>query len=230
MPKPADDFMKVLEQLQAKLTRELPTLASRLATLSDQNLAIIARELDFFAELNRLGYSDALQKLMDDYDDVAAKVLSAASKKGLQVSLGSAQSLELIKELDAVTLLGRAKGYSDKLKTEMLKGIISGEGGQSIAQRLGETVAKELSSSNVNMIVNDSFARFSNSATFKAIEDDSTAKFRYIGPLDEVTRQACQDVLAKQPESGYTVDEIGGLEVGLSERGGFNCRHDWVAA
>jgi hypothetical protein len=231
MPKPADDFMKVLEQIQSKLSRELPTLASRLAKLSDQELAIIARELDFFAELNRLGYSDALQKLMDNYDDVAAKVFSEASKKGLQISVGSVESLELIKELDARTLLGRARGYSDQLRTEMLKGIISGESGQSIAQRLGETVAKELSSSNVNMIVNDSFSRFSNSATFKAFEEDTDQKFIYVGVRDNLNRQECADVLDDaQNDTGYTVDEIASLPVGLTDRGGFNCRHDWVVA
>tara|TARA_R100000808_G_scaffold7129_2_gene21045 strand:+ start:4521 stop:5213 length:693 start_codon:yes stop_codon:yes gene_type:complete len=229
MPNAADNYMKALDVIQAKLLNELPTLASRLSMLTDAELTILARELDFFQELNRLGYSDALSTLMDQYDNVASDVFAEASKRGLQVSVASAQSLELVKELDAMTLLGRAREYSSKLKTEMLKGIIAGESGGDIARRLADTIGKELTGANVNMIVNDSFARFSNSATFKAFEDDSTAKFRYIGPLDEVTRQECQDVLAKQPESGYTVDEIGGLEVGLSDRGGFNCRHDWVA-
>ena len=231
MPNPADDYMNALNGIQAKLLNDLPTLASRLSKLTDAELTILARELDFFEELNRLGYTNALSDLMDKYDDVATGVFAEASRRGLQVSVATAQSLELVKELDAMTLLGRAREYAGKLKTEMLKGIIAGEVGTKIALRLGETIGKELTGANVNMIVNDSFAQFSNSATFKAFEEKTDQKFIYVGVRDNLNRQECADVLDdSQNDTGYTVDEIASLPVGLTDRGGFNCRHDWVAA
>ena len=75
---PPENFMSALGGIQNKLNDQLPTLASRLARLSDQELTIIARELDFFQELNRLGYSDALTDLMNEYDEVATNVFNQA--------------------------------------------------------------------------------------------------------------------------------------------------------
>ena len=231
MPSPPAEYIQAMEAIQAKLMSNLQKLSQTLSTLTDAELTLLARELDFFQELNRLGYSDALTSLMDEYDTVAARVFSLAAEKGIRVSVASAQMLELTKELDAITLLGRAKDYSGKLKAELLKGIIAGESGSSIATKLMETVGKELSSANVNMIVNDSFARFSNSATFKAFEEKTDQKFIYVGVRDNLNRQECADVLDDaQNDTGYTVDEIASLPVGLTDRGGFNCRHDWIAA
>tara|TARA_Y100000310_G_scaffold296376_1_gene328581 strand:- start:50 stop:712 length:663 start_codon:yes stop_codon:yes gene_type:complete len=218
-----------MEAIQAKLMSNLQKLSQTLSTLTDAELTLLARELDFFQELNRLGYSDALTSLMDEYDTVAARVFSLAAEKGIRVSVASAQMLELTKELDAITLLGRAKDYSGKLKAELLKGIIAGESGSSIATKLMETVGKELSSANVNMIVNDSFARFSNSATFKAFEDVPDQRYQYMGAWDNKTRDDCVTVLSDpRNDRGFTVGEIGSLPVGFADRGGFNCRHDWI--
>ena len=106
----SENFMSALGGIQNKLNDQLPTLAGRLSRLSDE-LAILARELDFFQELNRLGYSDALNDLMNEYDNTATKVFEQARSRGLQVQVATAQNLELIKELDATTLLGRARDF-----------------------------------------------------------------------------------------------------------------------
>lgn len=229
MHEASSEYIIAMEAIQTKLMNTLQKLSQTLATLTDEQLALLARELDFFQELNRLGYSDALSSLMDSYDNVAAKVFGMAADRGIRVSVASAQILELTKELDAVMLLGRARDYSNKLKAELLKGIISGESGSSIAARLMDTVGKELSSANVNMIVNDSFARFSNSATFKAFEDEPEQHYQYIGVRDDRNRDECITVLEDpRNDKGFTVDQISSLPVGFADRGGFNCRHDWV--
>ena len=52
--------------------------------------------------------------------------------------------------------------------------------------------------------------------------------FGYFGPFDNVNRPECDFVLSDPQNSiGYTVDEIGGLPVGLVDGGGYNCRHTW---
>ena len=101
MPSPPENFLNVLDEIQSKLMDLLPSLTSKLSTLSDNELSLIARELDFFQELNRFGYSEALDDLMTKYDDKATEIFAEASKRGLKVSVGTARSLELIKELDA---------------------------------------------------------------------------------------------------------------------------------
>ena len=231
MPNPSQDFIGVITAIQTKLMDELPVLTTKLTQLTDSELTIIARELDFFSELNRHGYSKAVSDLMKEYDDVVVETFRTAKAKGIEPSVTSFLSLELAKELDAETLLGKANEFSSKLKSELLKGIISGENGASIVSRLRQFEGfEQLSSANLNMIVNDSFARFSNSATFKAFEENDQQRYIYTGVLDGVTRQACEEVLTNpQNEKGFTVDEIGGLKGGLSARVGFNCRHDWAA-
>ena len=225
----SENFMSALGGIQNKLNDQLPTLAGRLSRLSDDELAVLARELDFFQELNRLGYSDALNDLMNEYDNTASKVFEQARSRGLQVQVATAQNLELIKELDATTLLGRARDFSSRYKSELLRGVIAGESGRQIANRLTTTLGTELTSANLNLIVNDSFAKFSNSATFKAFADEPQTRYRYVGVLDNNTRDICRQVLEdSQNSQGYTMEEIFDLPVGFDDRGGFNCRHDWV--
>ena len=225
----SENFMSALGGIQNKLNDQLPTLAGRLSRLSDDELAVLARELDFFQELNRLGYSDALNDLMNEYDNTASKVFEQARSRGLQVQVATAQNLELIKELDATTLLGRARDFSSRYKSELLRGVIAGESGRQIANRLTTTLGTELTSANLNLIVNDSFAKFSNSATFKAFADEPQTRYRYVGILDNNTRDICREVLEdSQNSQGYTMEEIFDLPVGFDDRGGFNCRHDWV--
>ena len=229
MASASENFMSALGGIQNKLNDQLPTLAGRLSRLSDDELAVLARELDFFQELNRLGYSDALTDLMNEYDDVATKVFNQARSRGLQVQVATAQNLELINELDATTLLGRARDFSSRYKSELLRGVIAGESGRQIANRLTTTLGTELTSANLNLIVNDSFAKFSNSATFKAFADEPQTRYRYVGVLDNNTRDICREVLEdSQNSQGYTMEEIFDLPVGFDDRGGFNCRHDWV--
>jgi hypothetical protein len=229
MASASENFMSALGGIQNKLNDQLPTLAGRLSRLSDDELAILARELDFFQELNRLGYSDALNDLMNEYDNTASKVFEQARSRGLQVQVATAQNLELIKELDATTLLGRARDFSSRYKSELLRGVIAGESGRQIANRLTTTLGTELTSANLNLIVNDSFAKFSNSATFKAFADEPQTRYRYVGVLDNNTRDICRQVLEdSQNSQGYTMEEIFDLPVGFDDRGGFNCRHDWV--
>jgi len=229
MASASENFMSALGGIQNKLNDQLPTLAGRLSRLSDNELAILARELDFFQELNRLGFSNALNDLMNEYDNTASKVFEQARSRGLQVQVATAQNLELIKELDATTLLGRARDFSSRYKSELLRGVIAGESGRQIANRLTTTLGTELTSANLNLIVNDSFAKFSNSATFKAFADEPQTRYRYVGILDNNTRDICREVLEdSQNSQGYTMEEIFDLPVGFDDRGGFNCRHDWV--
>ena len=229
MASASENFMSALGGIQNKLNDQLPTLAGRLSRLSDDELAVLARELDFFQELNRLGYSDALNDLMNEYDNTASKVFEQARSRGLQVQVATAQNLELIKELDATTLLGRARDFSSRYKSELLRGVIAGESGRQIVDRLTTTLGTELTSANLNLIVNDSFAKFSNSATFKAFADEPQTRYRYVGVLDNNTRDICRQVLEdSQNSQGYTMEEIFDLPVGFDDRGGFNCRHDWV--
>ena len=155
-------------------------------------------------------------------------VFREARARGVETSVASVRSLELLKELDTTTLLGKAQEFSTTLKSELLKGIIAGESSEIITERLQRTVTT-LTTAQTRLVVNDSFARFSNSAKFKAFEDLPETRYQYVGPNDGKTREACANVLNNpQNAKGFTTAEINGLDgVGQADRGGFNCRHEW---
>ena len=221
-------FLDTIEDIQKNVFATLPKVANTLSQISTSELTIVARELDFLQELDRLGYNKALNQLLNEYDNEVVSVFREASARGLQTSVASVGSLELLKELDTTTLLGKAQEFSTTLKSELLKGIIAGESSEIITERLQRTVTT-LTTAQTRLVVNDSFARFSNSAKFKAFEDLPETRYQYVGPNDGKTREACANVLNNpQNAKGFTTAEINGLDgVGQADRGGFNCRHEW---
>ena len=55
--------------------------------------------------------------------------------------------------------------------------------------------------------------------------------FTYFGPLDGATRGICVDALTDiRNDTGFTIDEISGLAVGLIDGGGHHCRHTFRPA
>ena len=222
------DFLNVIEDIQKNVFSTLDQVSKTLSELDTNQLSIVARELDFLQELDRQGYNKALNNLMSKYDDEVVNVFREARARGVETSVASVRSLELLKELDTTTLLGKAQEFSTTLKSELLKGIIAGESSEIIVERLQRTVTT-LTTAQTRLVVNDSFARFSNSAKFKAFEDLPQTKYQYVGPNDSKTREACANVLNNpQTAEGFTVDAINSLDgVGQADRGGFNCRHEW---
>ncbi len=233
-----NDFLNELSNIENKLINILPKLIDRLKGFSDTELAVIAREIDFFEQLNSLGYNDSVEKLMQDYDGVAENVFREANIRGLDTKVASASQLQLIKDLDAQAIFRIGQEISTKVKSELLRGIIDGDTRDNIVNRLSTTVVGELTSPQLNTIVGDSFARFSNTATKKAFEENPDQRFKYVGASKENPRirPLCKHVMSNsQNEKGFTVaeilsyPEIGGLKLSFSGRGGYNCRHDWVA-
>jgi hypothetical protein len=91
-----------------------------------------------------------------------------------------------------------------------------------------QDITRELADYQVNALVNTSMRTVSR-ATFAAGTQDlpDEAKYVYVGPLDDRTRDVCRNALQGQPDDGYTKAEIRGLDVDLINGGGWNCRHDW---
>jgi len=53
--------------------------------------------------------------------------------------------------------------------------------------------------------------------------------FYYDGPNDDVTRDECQATLGDpRQETGWTMDDIQSSQTPFIERGGYNCRHEWL--
>ena len=224
-----DFYNKEIENIQQQLIDKLDNLVIGLGRVSDTELMQIAKQIDFFAEMEALGFGKLMNRVGKTFDDEIAKVFAELSRRELgQVSVASIEALKELKNFEMTYLTNGVRQYSDQLKTAMLRGIITGESNIQIMNNINTTfgVGTYISSSETSFLINDAFSRFSNTSRAKAFEEFPEIKFRYIGPSDDKTRDVCKRALQEEPLTREEINALGYID--FSNRGGYNCRHDWV--
>ena len=224
-----DFYNKEIENIQKQLLDKLDKLVVGLGTISDTELMQIAKQIDFFAEMETLGFGKLMNRVGKTFDDEIARVFAELSRKDLgKVSATSIDALRELKNFEMTYLTNGVRQYSDQLKTAMLRGIITGESNIQIMNNINTTfgVGTFISSSETSFLINDAFSRFSNASRAKAFEEFPEVKFQYIGANDNKTREVCQRALQLPPLTRAEIDALG--YVSFTDRGGYNCRHDWV--
>jgi len=226
-----DFYNKEIENIQQQLIDKLDNLVIGLGRVSDTELMQIAKQIDFFAEMEALGFTKLMNRVGKTFDDEIARVFAELSKRELgQVSAASINALRELKNFEMTYLTNGVRQYSDQLKTAMLRGIITGESNIQIMNNINTTfgVGTYISSSETSFLINDAFSRFSNASRAKAYEEFPDIKFKYIGTNDDKTRNVCKRALKEKPLTRKEIDALG--YVSFTDRGGYNCRHDWVRA
>ena len=224
-----DFYNKEIQNIQQQLIDKLDNLVVGLGRISDTELMQIAKQIDFFDEMEKLGYGKLINRVGKTFDNEIAKVFAELSKRELrQVSVASIEALKELKNFEMTYLTNGVRQYSDQLKTAMLRGIITGESNIQIMNNINNTfgVGTYISSSETSFLINDAFSRFSNASRAKAFEEFPEVKFQYIGANDNKTREVCQRALQLPPLTRAEIDALG--YVSCTDRGGYNCRHDWV--
>jgi len=73
---------------------------------------------------------------------------------------------------------------------------------------------------------------FEQAVKVEQFRDAGIERYMYVGPpaSDPVIRDSCKEVMGMEQNTttGFTEDEIANLPVGFIDRGGWNCRHDWI--
>ena len=226
-----DFYNKEIQNIQQQLIDKLDNLVVGLGRVSDTELMQIAKQIDFFAEMEALGLTKLMNRVGKTFDDEIARVFAELSKRELgQVSAASINALRELKNFEMTYLTNGVRQYSDQLKTAMLRGIITGESNIQIMNNINTTfgVGTFISSSETSFLINDAFSRFSNASRAKAYEEFPDIKFKYIGTNDDKTRDVCKRALKEKPLTRKEIDALG--YVSFTDRGGYNCRHDWVRA
>jgi len=224
-----DFYNKEIENIQQQLIDKLDNLVIGLGRVTDTELMQIAKQIDFFAEMEALGFTKLMNRVGKTFDDEIARVFAELSKRELgQVSAASIDALRELKNFEMTYLTNGVRQYSDQLKTAMLRGIITGENNIQIMNNINSTfgVGTYISSSETSFLINDAFSRFSNTTRAKAFEEFPEVKFQYIGTSDNKTREVCQRALQEPPLTREEIDALGYVD--FANRGGYNCRHDWV--
>lgn len=226
MADPVDRFMNQIQNIEKRLLDDLKLIAKRMDRLTDSELVAIAKELDFFQELLDRGYSNAVNGLMSAYEGQVEEVAKEAARRGIKTVRGATvEQLQLLQDLEAESLLGKATTYANDLKDGLFKGIVSGERPSQIVARLKDTV--KLETHQLNVSVNDGIKQFDDLARHKVFEGEDV-RWTYVGPLDATTREECQSTLSGEPTKGYTEAQVNASATPFGSRGGFNCRHSWM--
>jgi len=227
-----DFYNKEIENIQQQLIDKLDNLVVGLGRVTDTELMQIAKQIDFFAEMETLGFTKLMNRVGKTFDDEIARVFAELSKRELgQVSAASIDALRELKNFEMTYLTNGVRQYSDQLKTAMLRGIITGESNIQIMNNINSTfgVGTYISSSETSFLINDAFSRFSNATRAKAYEEFPEVKFQYVGPSTGNIRPACVEALKAPPLTREEIDAgRAGVGVNFINRGGYNCRHDWV--
>ena len=218
--------MSQIQNIENKLLDDLKTIARGMDKLSDTELVAIARELDFFQELLSRGYTNAVNGLMEAYEGKIEDISKEAKKRGITAIQGATiEQIQLLQDLEAENLLGKATTYANELKDGLFKGIVSGERPSQIVARLADTI--KLETHQLNVSVTDGIRQFDDVARHKVFEGEDV-RWTYVGPLDATTRDECQSTLNDEPTKGYTESEVNASATPFGVRGGFNCRHSWM--
>lgn len=233
-----DFYNKEIANIQDQLIKKLDNLVVGLSQLSDTELIQVAKQLDFFDEMDKLGYSTLIQKVRSTYANEIADIYAALGDDLAKVSMANINAVKELIEFELTYLTGGAANYSNQLRTAMLRGIITGESNTQIISNLSSSfgVGTYISSGEASFLINDAFATFSNAARAKAYEEFPDTTFKYVGPkpsVDDEVRPACRAVFKAVSERGpLTIKEINSLRInkfeGFARRGGYNCRHDWI--
>jgi hypothetical protein len=232
-----DWYIEELKDLQKGLFKKIENVFALRKDLSDTDLMMMAKEFDFFDQLERSGYNKIFIKMQNQYEDEVASIFSQlGSARRSAISVNAVSVMDDLIRFELDYLSESVRQYAKGLKTAMLRGIATGQSDKVIIQAMTAEfgAGKGISSRSAQSLLGDAFARFSNSTTAKAYEMIPEQKFIYVGPNDQVTRVACQNVLSiSMSNNGLTLKEINDLAngsdfFGFSDRGGFNCRHDWV--
>tara|TARA_Y100000296_G_C5102484_1_gene220732 strand:+ start:20 stop:892 length:873 start_codon:yes stop_codon:yes gene_type:complete len=223
---PVDRFMNQIANIEQDLLDDLKKIAKGLDKLSDAELVNVARELDFFQELLDRGYTNAVNGLMDAYEGQIEEIAKEAAKRGIVTVKGpTIDQIQILQNLEAESLLGKATQYANELKDGLFKGIVAGERPSEIVGRLVETV--NLETHQLNVSVHDGFRQFDDLSRHKVFEGEDV-RWTYVGPADELTRDACFNTLINEPANGYTEAEVNRSVTPFGTRGGHNCRHSWM--
>ena len=118
----ADDLDKMQEQLIKRIEQSFR------GELSAIDLARLDAQIDFFEELNALGYESKVTQFIGNYDEVVRQIHAEAIKRGVVGIVGDAAlDLELLALNEEIFLLDKGRLYTQQFKNAIYRSIIGGE-------------------------------------------------------------------------------------------------------
>lgn len=235
--------MPSVESNISRLDREAESFTTKVGSIIDRAISDLEdsveerevrsalRAAEILAQLDQTILSDlsrTVDRLTTLYGEVLADIREEFKDSGFEFEFtegDEAAAVELI-EFDVGTLREHITSFTQSVKSDLarasfasslkdidIRGVVEPQ-----RDRLLNTLRSEL----INGIQG-----FRNAVTAKTAKDSNT-RLKYVGPLDDKTREFCAEHVGKV----YTIDEILDLDNGqglpvLTNMGGYNCRHEW---
>ena len=103
-----DFYSKEIANIQEQLIKKLDNLVVGLSQISDTELIQIGKQLDFFTEMDKLGYSTLIQKVRSTYSNEIADIYAALGPNLAKVSMSNMNAVKELIEFELTYLTGNA--------------------------------------------------------------------------------------------------------------------------
>lgn len=228
--KTVNSFMNQVKKIEDTLRNDLEKLAYKMNDMTDTELLLTTKRLNFLQELVDKGYGKQVNNLMDEYDVLLADAVKEANRRGvIAMKTETVEAIQTLKDLNTESLLGKAKAWGDEMKSLMFTNIY---GGASIRDTVTAMSEINLASHQLNVAVNTGLRQFSDFSRYNVFKGEDV-KWIYVGPNDGVTRPKCEKTLIDSKNNlnkGFTESQVGSSGTPFGIRGGYNCRHSWMVA
>lgn len=235
---------KKIEKRQDATLEEVESFIKNLKKFLDVSLEEIVGELTdgnkdpamylggLLSELKKRGLRKQLGELQAIYGNELKRVQSSFKEDGLSKSLayiGKETVAQLI-ALKVEDIENKSLDVIGNLRPILLEQTILGK--EIDLKPLKEKVDSKLFGQ-IKTEVNTAMLNFSRAISASKFIESGTTKFLYTGPLDQVTRPFCEELLTARDPAIYTLDEIEQMDneqLGdvMTSCGGYNCRHQWA--
>lgn len=223
-------FMNEVKKIEDSLRNDLERLAYKMNDMTETELLLTTRRLNFLQELVDKGYGNQVNNLMDEYDVLLADAVKEAKRRGVSpLKTETVEAIQTLKDLDTQELLGKARVWGDEMKKSMFVNIY---GGANIRDTIDAMSGINLADHKLNVAVNTGLRQFSDFSRYNVFKGENV-KWIYVGPNDSVTRPECQRTLLDKKNNlnkGFSESQVGNSGTPFGIRGGFNCRHSWMVA
>ena len=137
----------------------------------------------------------------------------------------SEDTLQTLINYNTQSLLSQLGDMAQIIKKEVVNGIISGAGRQSVLNAVRGQ--RSLRPDQVKTLIDTALNEYSRSVTKLMIDKmPKDTKYVYIGALDGKTRPICLEMMAADKLTEAEIQANFGSDVFISG-GGYNCRHKW---
>jgi hypothetical protein len=234
----ADDlgrsYAKELAAVKTDLERELVRLLVDAKKGGRTPIALAARALKLRRELRDM-LADAGYDALADVSTVRGleRMAKAVERTRLAAQVTGftsrdAARIQALKELARLDLLAQGDDVAIAVWRSVVQGVYSQRPVSEILGDLSDVLDKSLGE--VGTLFDTQVSNFGQQVELLKSTGDPLERFAYFGPVDSKTRKFCMDRVGKI----YTRADIDGMNNGqlpncLITRGGYACRHHWIA-